>query len=156
MVVYVRPPRGVGEGEGSGATVPVVTAVPVIEPVAVMEVVAVGMAVLNYHGYVSIQALEVLEITDLGAVDETTGEYVVIRRLRGTGTFGDPNDICQNVAVALVLGAAFLFDRRLGPLRLLWLAPMGFLGYAMNLTQSRGGLLAAAVATIVVVALLFT
>jgi O-antigen ligase len=67
---------------------------------------------------------------------------IVHRRLCGTGVFGDPNDLCEYVAMAMTLGLGLLLDRRGGLLRFLWVAPLGLLGYTITLTNSRGGLLA--------------
>ncbi len=73
--------------------------------------------------------------------DPATGAYLEIRRLRGTGIFQDPNDICLAVALAVPLCLFWLTDRRLGVLRLFWLGPLAVLCYTLYLTQSRGGLL---------------
>jgi hypothetical protein len=65
----------------------------------------------------------------------------VVRRIRGTGIFGDPNDL----AMSLVMVLPFLFGGILNTegqkSRRLWaLAAMAVLLYALFLTQSRGGL----------------
>src|SRR5262249_53319436 len=73
--------------------------------------------------------------------DPVTRSFVEVRRLRGTGIFQDPNDMCLAGAIAVPLCLYWLTDRRLGGLRLLWLAPLLVLGYTLYLTQSRGGLL---------------
>lgn len=98
-----------------------------------------ALALLQYHGYVSIPALEVLEEREY---DPLTGEYRVIPRLRSTGIYNDPNDLCSIVVVGVVLGLFFLGDRRLGVLRAPILPALGMLGYTIMLTQSRGGFLA--------------
>jgi hypothetical protein len=73
--------------------------------------------------------------------DPATGALVEVRRLRGTGIFQDPNDICLAIALAMPLGLFWLTERRLGGLRLLWLIPLAVLFSTLYLTQSRGGLL---------------
>ncbi|MCI0455473.1 MAG: O-antigen ligase family protein [Gemmataceae bacterium] len=73
--------------------------------------------------------------------DPATGALVEVRRLRGTGIFQDPNDICLAVAIAVPLCLFWLTDRRLGGARLLWLVPLAVLFYTLYLTHSRGGLL---------------
>lgn len=105
--------------------------------------VAVGMASLDYHGYIHLQAamMQVIENVDTSRVDYSTGSYVVERRMTGTGSFSDPNDICENIAVALALGGGLILEGR-SKLRWLWLVPGAFLAHATTLTQSRGGLLA--------------
>jgi hypothetical protein len=69
-----------------------------------------------------------------------------VARIRGTGIFGDPNDL----AMALLLVFPFLFtavlDADAGMLRrLLALAMLAVLSYAVFLTQSRGGFMGLAV-----------
>jgi hypothetical protein len=101
-------------------------------------VVAV-LALVEYHGIAEIPSITTLQDKDL---DEETGETVLIPRLRSTGIFGDPNDLCNMLAVGMTLALYRLTDRRTGRSRFLWLAPLGLLGYGVVLTQSRGGLLA--------------
>jgi hypothetical protein len=114
--------------------------------IVIYNVIATGIAVLHYHGLINIQAIELLELREgEPRINPTTGTFMTVRRMAGTGVFGDPNDMCEYVAVALTLSLAFLLDRGGGPWRCFWLAPMAFLAYAMTLTRSRGGLLAAAV-----------
>ena len=69
-----------------------------------------------------------------------------VARIRGTGIFGDPNDL----AMALLIAFPFLFtavlDAGTGMLRrLLALALLAVLLYAVFLTQSRGGFMGLAV-----------
>jgi hypothetical protein len=101
--------------------------------------VLVALAILHYHGRVSIPSLEALE---RWGVDEETGEAVSFLQLRSTGIFNDPNDLCVILSVALAAALYFLADRRSGPLRLLWLAPLGGFAYGIVLTRSRGGFIA--------------
>lgn len=74
------------------------------------------------------------------------GQAEVVKRIRGTGIFGDPNDL----AMSLVIVMPFLFapilaaDRGLLR-RVLAAGGLGILLYALFLTQSRGGLLGLAV-----------
>ena len=65
-----------------------------------------------------------------------------VRRIRGTGIFGDPNDL----AMSLVFVLPFLFSAVLSTdagavTRLLGLGTLATLSYALYLTQSRGGFL---------------
>lgn len=101
-------------------------------------VVVAGLALLQYYNVVNIPALEVLQAGD---VDEDTGERFVCVRLRSTGIFNDPNDLCLILSLAIITCLYFAGDGRSGPLRFLWLAPAGLCGHALTLTQSRGGLL---------------
>jgi len=97
------------------------------------------LAVLQYHGYIEIKALTVLMEFDY---DEATGEPFKIPRMLATGIFNDPNDLSMIIVAALIICGAGLFSPRLGMARLALAAPIGFLLYALSLTQSRGGLLA--------------
>ena len=110
--------------------------------IVIYNVIATGIAVLHYHGYLTIEAVRIHELKDESQIDMTTGTPVTLRRMAGTGMFSDPNDLCENVAVALTLGMGFLLDRRRGARRFLWMVPLAFLAYAGTLTHSRGGLLA--------------
>lgn len=70
-------------------------------------------------------------------------------RIRGTGIFGDPNDL----AMSLVLVFPFLFTAVLSRdpglvRRVLALAAIGILAYALFLTRSRGGFLGLAVLSV--------
>jgi hypothetical protein len=87
------------------------------------------LAVLNFHGYVTIPAFHVL--SDSGGV----------RRLCGSGLFDDPNDVCEILNCAMLLCLYGVLDRGGSLTRVLWLAPMALFGHAVYLTQSRGGLL---------------
>ena len=105
-------------------------------------IVVAGLALLQYYNLVNIPALEVLQVLQEGGeVDEDTGERFVYARLRSTGIFNDPNDLCLILSLAIITCLYFAGDRRSGPLRFLWLAPVGLCGHALTLTQSRGGLL---------------
>ena len=105
------------------------------------------LSVLNFHGYVSIAAFKPL--TDGGGIDRATGEIVEITRLQGTGTFADPNDVCEIVNLALILSLCGLLDRGRGLARVIWLAPIAVFGEALVATQSRGGLVGLAVGLMV-------
>jgi O-antigen ligase len=56
------------------------------------------------------------------------------------GIFNDPNDLSVILVVGMVICLSRLGERT--RVRFLWLAPLGLMGYALTLTQSRGGLLA--------------
>jgi O-antigen ligase len=94
------------------------------------------LALLQFHGYIYIEALKVLETRKPDGTLE--------RRLRGSGLFRDPNDVCLNLSCGLILTLYGLRDRRLGLARWLWLVPLVLFIYTIKLTGSRGGLLAVA------------
>lgn len=107
--------------------------------IALFTVVLTLLAVLQFHALINLPALAaVIE----HAYDPLTGEKDTILRLRATGIFNDPNDLSMIIVASLAICTFGLFSPNLGPLRPLLLAPLGFLGYALALTGSRGGLLA--------------
>src|SRR5437660_1224594 len=57
--------------------------------------------------------------------DSESGQDVIVRRLRGTGIFQDPNDLCLALCLAMPICLYWFTDRRLGMARVLWLAPLG-------------------------------
>jgi hypothetical protein len=73
--------------------------------------------------------------------DPDTGQVTEIKRLRGTGIFRDPNDICLLITMGFFICLYGLSDLQLSAFRLVWLAPAVFFMYALILTQSRGGFL---------------
>ena len=97
------------------------------------------LAMLQYHGQINIEALEVLMQNDY---DELTGEHFETPRMRATGIFNDPNDLSMIIVAGVMICGAGLFSPQLGVARFTLLVPAGFLLYALTLTQSRGGLLA--------------
>lgn len=105
----------------------------------VFATTTISLAVLQYHGYI---ALPNLKQTLDSARDRLTGADVRILRLTGSGIFHDPNDLGVLISLSVLLALYWLFDRRCGPARLVWLAPLALFLYAMSLTQSRGALLA--------------
>jgi O-antigen ligase len=102
-------------------------------------VILTSLALLHYHGVIEIPKLTELEEKN---VDADTEELVDIVRLRSTGMYNDPNDLCLILCVGMAFTAYWLTDRATGPFRFVWLGPLLLFGYALALTQSRGGLLA--------------
>jgi putative inorganic carbon (hco3(-)) transporter len=97
------------------------------------------LAVLQYQGQINIKALTVLMELDY---DEATGERFQIPRMLATGIFNDPNDLSMIVVAGIMICGAGLYLPQLGSVRWALAVPIGFLLYALTLTQSRGGLLA--------------
>lgn len=63
------------------------------------------------------------------------------RRVRGTGIFGDPNDLAMSLVIVFPFLFSAVLTREPGMIRrLAALAALGLLVYALLLTQSRGGL----------------
>ncbi len=104
----------------------------------IFYLVSAVLTVLDFHGILNIPAIDpLIEYT----YDMNSGEEIPYERLRGTGLFGDPNDICLNLSVAMMICLYGLGDRGLGLLRIFWLLPFALFGYAVHLTRSRGGFL---------------
>jgi O-antigen ligase len=112
----------------------------------IFSVVVTTLAILEYHGAIHLPNLKTLKALEK---DQATGKDVVIRRLQGTGIFQDPNDLCSLLVVALLVCCYWLTDRRSGVLRLAWVVPFLLFGYALALTQSRGGFLAVLVGLLI-------
>ena len=71
---------------------------------------------------------------------ETGDEGTEVKRVRGTGIFGDPNDLAMSLIVVLPFLLSAVISGQSGfLLRILAVGAIGVLGYALVLTQSRGG-----------------
>jgi putative inorganic carbon (HCO3(-)) transporter len=101
-------------------------------------VLTAALAVLLYHGLVTLPGLKVLEQRGF---DNETGEETFTPRLCGSGIFNDPNDLCLALTMGTIIGLYGLCDKRLGMLRLVCAPVLVLFGYTLRLTQSRGGLL---------------
>jgi O-antigen ligase len=101
--------------------------------------VVAALALLQYHGLINVPALAAVQ---QAAIDAQTGEESFLPRLQGTGLFNDPNDLSLILIVGMGLCLYWLNDPSYKRVRLLWVAPLAGLGYAVLLTQSRGGFLA--------------
>jgi O-antigen ligase len=95
------------------------------------------LSVLEFHNLITLPAAATIK----------DGDYV---RLRGSGIFQDPNDLCVLLCLGLMFGICLLTDKRAGLLRFAWLGPLALLFYALLQTQSRGGLLALMVGVLAV------
>ncbi|HEV3004655.1 MAG TPA: O-antigen ligase family protein, partial [Pirellulales bacterium] len=104
--------------------------------------VLAAIALLQYHEVIHVPTLTVLEYMDHDADAE---QAVMIKRLRSTGPFHDPNDLSMLLVLGTLLGAFFLTDRKYRLALPALAAALGVFGYALALTKSRGGLLALAV-----------
>jgi len=120
------------------------------------SVAFVTLAVLQYHEVITLPAPEPLTATwerprgnehtrdafvkDM-EYDPVSGQVVEFKRLRGTGIFRDPNDICLLLTMGLFIAIYGLTDKAQSVFRLVWLGPILLFVYALYLTQSRGGIL---------------
>lgn len=98
------------------------------------------IAILHFYEIIDVPSLSVLEYFE--EKDPETGMPIMIRRLRATGIFNDPNDLSMIAVLGFIVAALGVGDKRLGPWRLAWLIPLGLLATTVVLTKSRGGLLA--------------
>jgi hypothetical protein len=98
------------------------------------------LALLQYHGAIDVEALATLK--ERGDFNEVTGEQIVFLRLRGPGIFNDPNDLCLILLMGMAICLWKALDRGAGIRRVGWLSLIGLFGYALSLTQSRGGFIA--------------
>jgi hypothetical protein len=109
-----------------------------LNSLVLIALVLIGLALLNYYGIVHLPAFNSPNGESV-STDPATGEVVFTRRLTGTGSYGDPNDVCEIIVPALILSLSGLSARPLQLGRLLWLGPVVVFGLALRLTQSRGG-----------------
>src|SRR5262249_48229997 len=107
--------------------------------ITAFTLVLVSISVLQYHGILELPSVGVIMDTDY---DELTGTVFAVPRMRATGIFQDPNDLSMIIVAAMVLCTYGLFSRRFGAFRFMLAPAIAFLGYALTLTQSRGGMLA--------------
>lgn len=114
--------------------------------VAVCTSIMVTLCLFDYWQIFDFQFIEPLR--DVDGYDDD-GFPIFIYRIRGTGIFQDPNDLCMVIVAGGSLCLAFLFDRSLGIFRSLWAIPLVIFAAAIFETKSRGGFLAASAAVMV-------
>lgn len=103
------------------------------------------LALLQYHEIVNLPHFTVLQQRQF---NEETGETSLLPRLVGFGMFNDPNDLCLMLLAGMGIAAYFMLENS-GPTRLAWAAGLAGFGYALALTQSRGGFIALMVGTLI-------
>jgi hypothetical protein len=108
---------------------------------ALFIVMLAAIPLLHHHGVIDLGTVEAL---DERGVDRHSGRQLVFTRLQGPGIFHDPNDLCHMLGTGVLLCVAGMDAGRSRLGRLLWVAPVAILLWAMVLTQSRGGILALA------------
>jgi O-antigen ligase len=96
------------------------------------------LAVLQYHEFLFLPALKGVE---QGAAD--SGDVPVLIRLVGIGVFNDPNDFSLILVFAIFVCCFGIGERWIGWGRMVLLAALPLLCYALYLTHSRGGMLSA-------------
>lgn len=101
------------------------------------------LCVVDYVGIVDLPTIEPLK--DFHAHD-INGFPTHVYRMKSIGLFSDPNDTALAIVAGGILCLYFLFDPRSNPMKFGWMLGLFILGIGLICTQSRGGLLAAAVA----------
>ena len=115
--------------------------------VAVCASMMVSLCVLDFYEVFDFEFIEHLDdIQGYADEDEDEEGVILVRRMRGTGIFQDPNDMAMVICATGIICAYFLTDPTVGKLRLLWLIPMLILLIGLLSTKSRGGLLACGMA----------
>lgn len=100
--------------------------------------VATALAVLRYHDIIELATIQTLK----DSVSGDYGETIDIKRLQGSGIFQDPNELCVLLSAMLPLCLYFLIASRNVFAKIGCAALMPLFGYAVYLTQSRGGFIA--------------
>lgn len=96
------------------------------------------LAMAQYFGYIDNAAFSQFEQREFNESSEVVAHYM---RLCGSGIYNDPNVLCLLLAMGMLLCLG-RFLAGTGFLKLFWLIPFGYFGFALTLTRSRGGLLA--------------
>lgn len=95
-----------------------------------------SLALLQYHGFIALPALESMQENVFTSEGELVG---AITRLCSTGIYHNPNGLSRILVTGIILSLYWLGDRPSGRSRVVWLVPLLTEGYALVLTQSRGG-----------------
>lgn len=98
-----------------------------------------AIALLQYHEVIDVEHMRPVA---QGVTDPETDEVTYTYRMRSTGIFNDPNDLCLVLVFGSLCCAYRAFACGSVPVGTLWMAPVAVFGYALTLTQSRGGMLA--------------
>ena len=98
------------------------------------------LAVMQFHGMLNMHPLQSIEQK---WHDPNAPDAVLLRRLCGIGVFHDPNDFSLILVIAIIACIYDLRGCRKPWLRTLLLVPPVLFGYALFLTRSRGGMMAA-------------
>jgi len=114
----------------------------------VFVTILAAIAVLEFHEYLQLDAITpVLQ----PSLDPETGAYMTVPRMCSAGIFNDPNDLCLILVFGTFCSLYFAATSARWLVSVLWALPSLLFGYALLMTQSRGGLLGmlAAVGTLI-------
>ncbi|MFZ4698714.1 MAG: O-antigen ligase family protein [Candidatus Methylumidiphilus sp.] len=98
----------------------------------------ISLVLLNHLGFIKLSIMEAFNDNYLSETGETLG----VKRMAGSGLFGDPNDMCMVIVMGVILGFYLMGDNLFPLPRLIYLASAIVFGYALQQTQSRGGFIA--------------
>ena len=107
--------------------------------IVALTLVLTALSVAHFHGHIELAAITHARET---AYDPLTGDAASNLRLAAFGVFADPNDLSMIIVVSMMICLGGVWNQEGKALRFALVAPLLFLGYALALTQSRGGLLA--------------
>lgn len=105
-----------------------------------------ALCLFDYWGLLDFEGIT--HLVDTQGHDEEF-QAILIHRLRGLGIFQDPNDMAMIIVASGVLCLYQLTNSQFGVWRLAWLVPIALLIAGLLETKSRGGLLAAGCAALV-------
>jgi O-antigen ligase len=108
--------------------------------VAIFALLLNIIALLAYHGIIDWSTVKPLKEIQ-PQVDGRSGENIIAFRLQAAGIYGNPNDLARIIAVGITICLYALGGRGSSLSRGIWLIPLAIFIYAMQLTNSRGGLL---------------
>ena len=98
------------------------------------------VALLSYHKIVDLAT--VLPMEEVQWAERNSPDREVVVRLVAAGIYGNPNDLARIIVVGITICAFGLRHYPSKSMRVLWLAALCVFAYALQLTYSRGGLLA--------------
>jgi O-antigen ligase len=96
------------------------------------------LILLKHQGFIELSTREALDDSYISE----TGEIVEVKRMSGSGLFGDPNDLCMVIVTGVILNFYLMSDNLFPLPRLFHWASVLVFGYALQQTQSRGGFIA--------------
>lgn len=99
------------------------------------------LAVLRYHQLIDLNTVAPVLETQFTA-DRHARKPIIVARIAAAGIFGNPNDLARIIVIGITICLFPLAHKGSFLSRAVWLVPLAMFGYALQLTYSRGGLLA--------------
>jgi O-antigen ligase len=107
---------------------------------AMYTLVLNAIALLSYHDIVNLSTVSPFAEGQFQA-DPSAGDRQIVVRLQAMGVYGNPNGLARIIAVGILISLFEIARRRQFLARGWWVGVVVVLGYALQLTYSRGGLL---------------